>query len=252
MQFYQMKHLIEKFHISRDTIKYYEKKGLISSVRNETGYRLYDEVNMQKLRKILNLKDMGFSLDTIETQGNDKGLGFCRREIDKIREEIEQEIIELNNRLEKLSVYEQWVFENKMYEEMFKINRDFKLCIECENIKEKYSECFYVRDLEILHLSSDGTIKNVEEKTVILSKESAQINCECKQCVSENMITFPKVYRGTWCCYDRSCIQELIDDIYERAKNLGYALGKEVYCIKKVAIKNDKDCIMFDVIIPFD
>ena len=251
-RFYQMKDLIDKFHISRDTIKYYEKKGLISSVRNDTGYRLYDEVNMQKLRKIRNLKDIGFSLNAVDTQGTEKGISYSKNEIEKIREEIEQQIIELNSRLDKLSVYEQWIFENKMYRDMFKITRDFKLCIECKNVIDSCSECFFVRDLLMLELSQENDIINMEEKEAVLSKASVRINRECEKCTSDKILTFPKAYRGTWCYTGREDLQKLIYDAYERAQDLGYELCKTVYCIKKVADKDGKECVLLDVIIPLE
>ena len=67
-QLYQMKDLMEKFGVTRDTIKYYEKKGLVKPIRNVSGYRLYDETQVQKLKMIMDLKNMGFSLEKVETQ----------------------------------------------------------------------------------------------------------------------------------------------------------------------------------------
>ena len=36
-KYYQMKDVMDKFMISRDMIKYYEKKGLIFPKRNDAG-----------------------------------------------------------------------------------------------------------------------------------------------------------------------------------------------------------------------
>lgn len=52
--------------ISPRTIKYYEELGLISpEERSPGGFRLYAERDVQRLERILRLKDMGFSLAAI-------------------------------------------------------------------------------------------------------------------------------------------------------------------------------------------
>ena len=59
---YQVKDITELFGITRDTIKYYEKQGLITPERSDNGYRVFDTFNVEKLKKILDLRDLGFSV----------------------------------------------------------------------------------------------------------------------------------------------------------------------------------------------
>lgn len=48
------------------TIRYYESLGLMGSVQREgSGFRHYDEVDIQRLRKIEALKNLGLSLEEI-------------------------------------------------------------------------------------------------------------------------------------------------------------------------------------------
>ncbi|EIC82251.1 Zn(2+)-responsive transcriptional regulator [Serratia sp. M24T3] len=52
--------------VTPDTIRYYEKQGMMSlGVRSESGYRLYTENDLQRLRFIRYAKTTGFTLEAI-------------------------------------------------------------------------------------------------------------------------------------------------------------------------------------------
>ena len=51
--------------IERATIRYYEKEGLITPVRSENGYRDYSEADVEELRRIKLLRELGVTLETI-------------------------------------------------------------------------------------------------------------------------------------------------------------------------------------------
>jgi len=56
----------DRLGVSPRTIKYYEDIGLlIPGERSPGGFRLYAEPDVERLRRILRLKDMGFSLAAI-------------------------------------------------------------------------------------------------------------------------------------------------------------------------------------------
>jgi len=58
--------LSELTGISRDTLRYYEKEGLIKpSLRSAAGYRLYSEQDLNGIKFVLSAKKVGFSLDDI-------------------------------------------------------------------------------------------------------------------------------------------------------------------------------------------
>lgn len=65
---YQIGQIAKLLKVSTRTIRFYEEKGIISPamVNAETGYRFYDENQVLKLKKILFLKDLDFSLAEIE------------------------------------------------------------------------------------------------------------------------------------------------------------------------------------------
>jgi DNA-binding transcriptional MerR regulator len=62
--------LSKKTGLSRDTIRFYEKKGLIQvpkKLRRENNYKEYPEQILNRLSLIGMIKDLGFTLAEIET-----------------------------------------------------------------------------------------------------------------------------------------------------------------------------------------
>ncbi|WOE32676.1 MULTISPECIES: MerR family transcriptional regulator [unclassified Acinetobacter] len=58
--------LAKKCDVSTDTIRYYEKKGLMKSpLRQDNGYRLYCEIDLVRLQFIRTAKKLGFTLEEI-------------------------------------------------------------------------------------------------------------------------------------------------------------------------------------------
>jgi DNA-binding transcriptional MerR regulator len=61
--------LVEKSGLSKDTIRFYEKKGLISldkGSRRENNYKEYSDQVLNKLLLIRKVKNMGFTLNEID------------------------------------------------------------------------------------------------------------------------------------------------------------------------------------------
>jgi DNA-binding transcriptional MerR regulator len=62
--------LVERTGLTKDTIRFYEKKGLISldrKSRRENNYKEYPKQVLDKLLLIRKLKDLGFTLNEIDT-----------------------------------------------------------------------------------------------------------------------------------------------------------------------------------------
>jgi DNA-binding transcriptional MerR regulator len=55
----------ERLDVTPRTLKYYEEKGLISPDRSDGRYRLYTEQDLEKFARILRMRSLGFSLQTI-------------------------------------------------------------------------------------------------------------------------------------------------------------------------------------------
>jgi len=53
--------------VSADSLRYWEKEGIISPKRKDNGYRYYDDVDITHLKYLLVLKHARFSLSDIRT-----------------------------------------------------------------------------------------------------------------------------------------------------------------------------------------
>ncbi|HYI77996.1 MAG TPA: MerR family transcriptional regulator [Chryseolinea sp.] len=102
--------LVEKSGLTKDTIRFYEKKGLINldrKNRRENNYKEYSEQVLEKLMLIRKLKEMGFTLNEIDTflelwreeDASCKNLKFTlENKVALVKEQI-QKLAELKERL---------------------------------------------------------------------------------------------------------------------------------------------------------
>ena len=104
---YQMKDLIEQFGLTRDTIKYYEKKGLITPERSKSKYRIYTEDDVNSIRRILELKEMGVTLEECKSILADEQLGETKQILQSVEEKLRNEIETLNQQLKSLQKYKE-------------------------------------------------------------------------------------------------------------------------------------------------
>lgn len=99
----QIKQVVEKTGLSRDTIRFYEQQGLIAEPRRgENGYRYYDHSAIVHLRMISQAKDLGFTLKEIKQlvqllYSNELTRGQMHKQLTSKREEIDRKLVELEN-----------------------------------------------------------------------------------------------------------------------------------------------------------
>ena len=62
-----IKQTTEKTGIPADTLRYYDKEGIVSPKRHENGYRQYDDNDIASLKNIIVMKYAHFSLAEIKT-----------------------------------------------------------------------------------------------------------------------------------------------------------------------------------------
>lgn len=94
--------LVQRFGVSVDTIRFYEKQGLLRPAnRSAAGYRLYQTSDCDRLNFILRAKGAGFNLQQIrellEIEDN-KANWVCADVKDRVQakiHEIDQQITEL-------------------------------------------------------------------------------------------------------------------------------------------------------------
>jgi MerR family copper efflux transcriptional regulator len=64
----QIGELAERTGVSRDTLRYYEKRGLIRAYRRPNGYRHYPEAALFVLDYVQMAQRLGFTLSEIEAE----------------------------------------------------------------------------------------------------------------------------------------------------------------------------------------
>lgn len=94
--------LAEKTNLSRDTIRYYEKEGLIVSIeRKANNYRIFPKDTVNKIKFIQNLKLLGFTIKEIRKfilLFNDKEIS-CHI----VKERLENHLELINSKIEMLT-----------------------------------------------------------------------------------------------------------------------------------------------------
>jgi len=99
---YTRKDLSELFNIGKETLRYYESINLLPNpTRNESGYRVYSEEDLLRIKFIVQMKNYGFSLreiaDLIKMVSNEK----CADQ-DKLVDYIDNKIIRVENQIKEL------------------------------------------------------------------------------------------------------------------------------------------------------
>lgn len=99
--------------LSPKAIRYYEELGLLSdATRTESGYRVYSDQDVERLRFILGAKALGFSLHEIKDivalhDGGESPCGAVRRLLDEKLADLERRIAELSRFRDELRAYKE-------------------------------------------------------------------------------------------------------------------------------------------------
>jgi MerR family Zn(II)-responsive transcriptional regulator of zntA len=97
---YSIGELVKQLNINKETIRYYERIGLISeTTRDKNGYRIYTKEDMGKIKFILIVKNFGFSLKEISMLIHDE---IICEDIKSIRKIVEDKVNEINNKINQL------------------------------------------------------------------------------------------------------------------------------------------------------
>lgn len=108
----------EKIGLSIDTLRYYEKLGLIYPERDEANKRVYSEKDIEWLKFIIRLKEINMPIKQIQYysklryDGNDtvkERLELLEEQMDRLnieKRKIEENIIHLDK---KISIYKEMI-----------------------------------------------------------------------------------------------------------------------------------------------
>jgi len=92
--------LAEASGVSRDTLRYYEKQGLIRADRWPNGYRDYPEGMVEMVRLIRQGQALGFSLKEIGALVQGLGGGLSQVEVEQL---LRGKLAEIDARMKELS-----------------------------------------------------------------------------------------------------------------------------------------------------
>ena len=95
-----IKQFAAKYNLSNDTIRFYEKEGLLYPIRLQNGYRFYDEQCEKAIKFIIVLKQLQFSLQEIKlllildqqsvtNECNDSSASLFAQKITAVEKQIE-------------------------------------------------------------------------------------------------------------------------------------------------------------------
>lgn len=86
----------ERYDIHPQTLRLYEREGLITPTRSEGNTRLYDDESLERLETILTLtRDMGVNLAGVDVILNmKKQLDEMQRELDRVTGFVKQEMLD--------------------------------------------------------------------------------------------------------------------------------------------------------------
>ena len=99
---FSIKQISEQIGLSEDTLRYYEKIGLIPKVnRNNLGYRVYSLENKDLLTTILCLKHIGMTLDQIKLYTKIDSISERYEMLLRYKEKMQDQMTELQKFMEK-------------------------------------------------------------------------------------------------------------------------------------------------------
>jgi DNA-binding transcriptional MerR regulator len=93
--------LAEKTGVSADTVRYYEKEGLLPKpARTDSGYRKYDNVAIERLHFIRGAQSLGLRLADIKELLAIRDRGACP--CGHTQKLLQQRVVEIDSEIERL------------------------------------------------------------------------------------------------------------------------------------------------------
>jgi MerR family Zn(II)-responsive transcriptional regulator of zntA len=97
---YTIGDLVKELNINKETVRYYEKTGLLSEPKkNKNGYRIYTNKDIEIIRFILIAKNLGFTLKEISILLHDEILSGSIKDIKRV---VEHKINDINGKMNEL------------------------------------------------------------------------------------------------------------------------------------------------------
>lgn len=152
--------------INKNTLLYYDREGVIISLRDENNYRYYHINQIKNIRAILNFRKLGFSLEEIrKIKENIMGNRY-EFILEKISEQMEiskKEIYKLEARIKLLENHKRYI---EVLDEITQADREFIFI-------DKQNYCFSKKENYFFHINQ---IKNEEQAVLYTTREIDDLN----------------------------------------------------------------------------
>lgn len=97
-EYYKIKEVSDLYGIGIDSLRYYEKLGILNPHRDTNGYRLYDLKEMYKLNMIRDLRNLNFPMKRIKEYLDDLSIENTLNLLSEEQQIIEENLKVLRNR----------------------------------------------------------------------------------------------------------------------------------------------------------
>lgn len=98
---YTIKQAARHTGLSADTLRYYDKQGLLSPRRGDNGYRMYSQQDLDSIKYLCVMRYAGFGIQEIHNvltntsgdpspQCRERGLKILRRKAEELQHKIQQ------------------------------------------------------------------------------------------------------------------------------------------------------------------
>ena len=262
---YTTKDVCKIFNITRETLRYYEKKGIIQpEISSENNYRYYDDWDINFIGECKKYQSLDFSLKEIHNI-------FARGSLNDYINNLEEKQAEFEN---KLRFYTLLTEKNKHYIQKLKSIPDY---LEKYSITESPSYYHLIARKNFEYDLSTSTLENTYialknyafyDHTVFINKEDYQdSNDNFYWCMSIENYLVDKLnipLDNMFFMPSQTCIHTIIDagerwnfgchlfkGMVEYAEKNGYEMNGPIYGLLLTRVyHNDKYCRYLDVYLP--
>ena len=113
---YQIQEICRLYHIGADSLRYYEKIGLIQPQRSEGNYRLYSLSDIWRLNVIRDMLKLGFSTRQIKTYLDARSIATTRSLLDEKEAGVTGQLYVNNHRKNLSDKYTNHVQKEQLWE----------------------------------------------------------------------------------------------------------------------------------------
>lgn len=101
--YYKISEISKLYGIGVDSLRYYERLGILSPHRDTNGYRLYNLNDIYKLNIIRDLRQLDFSMPQIKAYLDGQSVSHTLELLEQEQELMQAQILELQNKKELIS-----------------------------------------------------------------------------------------------------------------------------------------------------